>query len=172
MPGPPGDVRVVFLTHPTVRNTDPNVDDWGVVSRVITSILGPLVVQEIRPFGAIKTTIAPVTMPGPPLSTLIITANPATGAFFSGGRRGLYIYNNSQVKFLYLRLVAGPVLQPPAPIPPPAPLITQGNFTLRLPPQSDYVVPFPIFTGFIFGAFAPGPVDAPGFGNVQVTELF
>src|SRR5574341_1942776 len=103
MPGPPGDVRVAFLTHPTVRNTDPNPDDWGVVSRVITSVIGPLVVQEIRPFAAVKSPpITPVTMPGPPASTLIVSAAPPTGSFFTGGRRGLYIYNNSQVKFLYL----------------------------------------------------------------------
>lgn len=175
MPGPPGDVRVAFLTHPTVRNTDPNIDDWGVVSRVITSIVGPLLVQEIRPFTAIRTSVVPVTMPTPAGiagSVIVVAAPPGPSPLFSGGRRGLYVYNNSQIKFLYLTLVSGPSSVPP-PLPPVvAPIVSQSSFTLRLAPQSEYVMPFPIFTGYIFGAFSPGGADVAPFGNVCVTELF
>jgi hypothetical protein len=176
MPGPPGDVRVAFLTHPTVRNTDPNIDDWGVVSRVITSIVGPLLVQELRPFTVIRPVVPPVaTMPNPAgiAGSLIVAASPpGPSPLFSGGRRGLYVYNNSQIKFLYLCLVSGPISVPP-PLPlPVVPIISQSSFTLRLAPQSEYVVPFPIFSGWIFGAFSPGIPDAPPFGNVLVAELF
>lgn len=161
MPGPPGDVRVAFLTHPTVRNTDPNIDDWGVVSRVITSIAGPLLVQEIRPTIAVKTT---VTAPADTSQILIAAANLDSGApLFSGGRRGLYIFNNSQTRFLYLLLFT-----PPGP---PAPPVSQSKFTLRVPPQSGYVMPYPMFTNEVWGAWFAAGVEVAPFGNAQVTEL-
>lgn len=168
-----GDTRVAFLTHPTVRNTDPNTDDWGVVSRVITSAVGPLVIQEVRSNLAVRTSVVPATMPNPSgvTGTLIVSANPPSAApLFSGGRRGLHIVNNSQIKFLYLTFVSGPGAQPPGP-PPPAPTISQGSFTLRLAPQAEYVTSFPVFTGWVFGAFSPGGTDTAPFGNVLVTEL-
>lgn len=172
MAGPAGDVRVAFLTHPTIRNTDPNLDDWGVVARIIAS--SPLVVQEARPNVATKSSVTPLTMPaggGPVAGTLLAPANPSSGSpLFSGGRRGFLVFNNSQVKFLYLSFVTGPAA-PPVP-PPPATMISQSDFTLRLAPQSEYVMPFPMFLGYIFGAFGPSTSsDTAPFGNVLVTEL-
>lgn len=79
-----------LVTYPTVRNDAPAADDWGVVVR----ILGSLVASFAQP------TLGTLTVvPASAVPVLLLAAN--------GSRLGALVYNDSPSRFLYLLLGAG-----------------------------------------------------------------
>jgi hypothetical protein len=142
-----------------VRNTNPAQDDWGAVSRIVTSIGGPLLVQEVRSLFSLKTTVFPSTIGVGP--STILAPGTSEDPAHPGLRRGLYIFNNAVSRTLFICLVfRGP----------PVPDISLFNFTLKLLPQALYTMPFPMFLGEIWGAWDGLPDPFPN-NNAQVTDI-
>jgi hypothetical protein len=143
------------LTHPTIRNDDPNPFDWGVVSRVITGITAPLSVDQVRPVLGVKTT---VLAPADTSPVLLAAANFPAPIPPQGGRRGLSIFNFSRTRFLHVQYT--PVAITP---------VSPTSFTARVPPMSLYTLPWPSYTGDVSGSWSLGA--GPG-GYALVTETF
>jgi hypothetical protein len=147
----PEDPRPAFLTHPTVRNDDPNPADWGVVSRVITGLTAPLLVDQLRPTIGLTSI---VTDPGDTSTVLLAAANYPPSPPAVGGRRGLYIFNYSRTRFLYVLLNNGPAT------------VSVMSFTARVPPLSLFTLQWPPYTGPVYGAWLTGPVTIPSYALV------
>lgn len=111
------------VSHPSVRDRIPDVDDWGIVSRVIGGG-GFVIADQIRPSVSVVTAIARTT----------VTTTFATPA---AGRLGINVYNNSN-GFLYVKLGTG---------------ATTASFTVRLGRQSFYEVQWPNYTGTVTGVW-------------------
>ena len=140
----PGDPRSSLAIYPAVRNSDPAFDDWGIVSRIISSTFDPVSSRQVSPLQALRTVVFP-------------DVNPKTLVAENLFRGGLTLVNNSSVS-LYIALES-----PLAPI-----TVSTTFFTLIILPGDPYVMPFPMFLGRIDGLWAAGFLITD---NVQVTEM-
>lgn len=119
------------ITGPAVRNTPPDADDWGLVTRPILGGLPPIVVIIPQP------TTSTVTTVGVGAATVLILASNAS-------RLGALIWNDSNAR-LYVKLGLG---------------ASTANFTVRLDGQAYFELPFPVYTGDITAVRAAGPVSS------------
>ena len=121
------------ITGPAVRNDPPDPDDWALVVRVIGGIIviGPVLVDQIRPAISTVTTVAVAAV-----ATTLLVANVA--------RQGAAIYNDDNAR-LFVKLGVG---------------ATTGNFTVRLDGRGFYELSFPCYTGIITAIRAAGPAGS------------
>jgi hypothetical protein len=110
-----------IVSHPAVRDRVPDIDDWGIVSRVIGGG-GFVIADQIRPFLAVRTTV-----PQSVISVTLLANNV--------NRRGGYFYNAGTAP-LYLALGAGATL---------------ASYTVKVMPHGFYEIPWAPYTGVVTG---------------------
>ena len=113
-----------IVSHPAVRDRVPDIDDWGIVARVIGGG-GFVIADQIRPFLAVRTTV-----PQSAVSVTLLANNV--------NRRGGYFFNDAN-RPLYLALGAGASL---------------ASYTVKIMPNGFYEIPWAPYTGIVTGIWA------------------
>jgi hypothetical protein len=113
-----------IVSQPATRDRVPDIDDWGIVARVIGGG-GFVIADQIRPANAVVTTVPQNA------ATVTLLAN-------NVNRRGGFFWNSS-MQPLYLKLGAGATL---------------ASFTVKLNWQAFYEIEWAPYTGIVTGIWS------------------
>jgi hypothetical protein len=128
-----GDEIFDFSGLPTIRRDAPEIDDAGVVARILGAVIGPVNI-DIRPATTSIVTSVGVSVFPVVLLAANLGAIPRVASFYNFANR-----------FCFLKLGAG---------------ASVASFTVRLGPSSFYEITDPGFEGVVTGVWAAGAIGA------------